>query len=113
MATSDDLRHLLALFPRDLALHRAKLLAAADELDALHRDMTEAATRIGLQSDLLSRQKNAARRCAEIAREEAKRYDDYRQEVVAIGDLYAANNASISTVACRRIADRIEGEVLT
>ncbi len=103
VSTSADLRNLIELFPRDFSLHRKFLLSIADELDMLHRDMTEAATRIGLQSDLLSRQKNAAKRCFEIAKEEAETYQRHAND-------YPTNGAA--AVACRRIADRIESEVV-
>ncbi len=83
---ADELRELIALFPRDLALHRGFLTMVASELDYLRA--------------MLSRQRNAAKRCAEIAREEARVYEPNVEDQGAM-------------MACNRIADRIEGEVVT
>lgn len=95
-----DLRRLCDLFPRDLALHRKLLLDVAASLEHAHANALAQAERIAAQADLLGRQRNAAKRCAEIAREEAASY--------AADELLQA-----CAFACRRIADRIEGEVLT
>ncbi len=76
----------------------------ADELDRCHADLAIAAERIAAQSELLSRQRDAAKRCLEIALEEAATY-------MAAKDFGLAEG--VAATACRRIADRIEGEVLT
>ncbi len=111
IATADELRELIQLFPRDLALHRGFLLRVADELDMLHSDMWSAGVRIDQQADLLSRQRNAAQRCLAIAQEEAEVYNRQLFGLNISADDF--RTFSGATMACRRIADRIEGEVLT
>ncbi len=97
--TADELRELIFLFPRDLALHRKFILAVADEIDRLRA--------------LVGRQKNAAKRCLAIARDEAEVYRDCLAARTAEGNAEGVHAAQAAMVACHRIADRIEGEVVT
>ncbi len=87
--TSTQLREFVARFPAYSTVVKDLLLAAANELD---------------------RHGGAAKRCAEIAREEAERYRLAVASEPKDSDVVAASSAAM---ACRRVADRIEGEVGT
>ncbi len=113
MTTADQIRSWIDNFPNLAITARGLLQHACAELDRMHEFAASQSERIAAQSDLLSRQKNAAKRCLAIARDEAAVYRDCLAARTAEDNAEGVHAAQAAMVACNRVADRIEGEVMT